>query len=104
MTAEPRGPGQGTLFPLLKRLREQWMLVVALLTALFWVVTQIEVYRHLPEKVAAQAEVLDVLDHRVLKLETRMDGEDACRRIRGRQLRPRPAGGPVGEKDCASSD
>ena len=100
MTAEPRGPGRGTLMPLLARLREQWMLVVALLTALFWLVGQIEVYRHLPDRVADHAESLDALDHRVLRIEARMTAPEACRHLLERTLPHVPSGRPVSEEDC----
>lgn len=100
MTAEQRGPGRATLMPLLARLREQWMLVVALLTALFWVVGQIEVYRHLPDRVADQAESLDALDHRVLRLEARMNAPEACRQLLERMSPEIPSGRPVSEEDC----
>jgi hypothetical protein len=87
--------------PLLARLREQWMLVVALLTALFWVVGQIEVYRDLPDRVSDHAESLDALDHRMLRIEARMDAPEACRRLLERTSPDVPSGRPVSEEDCA---
>lgn len=69
MTAECMAKGVGGALASFKRLREQWLLIVALVSALFWARDLVMVYARLPEDVARHAVAVDQLERRVAGLE-----------------------------------
>lgn len=80
MTAEPSGRGAAGALSAFRRLREQWILIVALASALFWARDLVEAYVRLPADVARQGEAISVLAARVAGVELRLgvpEGGDA---------------------------
>lgn len=78
MKADASGRGmQGTL-DVLKRLREQWMLVIALVSALFWMRDLAEIYARLPGDVRRQDAAVAGLTVRVSGLEDRIGHIEAA--------------------------
>ncbi|MEM9148809.1 MAG: hypothetical protein AAGC57_21920 [Pseudomonadota bacterium] len=73
MKAEDLGKGlQGTL-DVLRRLKEHWVLVFALVSALFWARDLTEVYVALPGETARQAAAVSGLEGRIARLEIWLD-------------------------------
>lgn len=72
MTAEKQGQGAAALVRRLLRLRERWLLIATLLTALFWLRDGIETHLALPEAVERQEAAIAALSDRVGTVETRL--------------------------------
>ena len=70
MTADTWASWLGGMLEALRRLREQWLLVVALLSALLWVYDTLQRHAHLPVEVEANAAAVSRLESRVATLET----------------------------------
>jgi hypothetical protein len=57
--------GAAGMLATLRKLRDQWLLIAALVSALFWVRDLVETHRRLPEQVAGHAATLATLDRRL---------------------------------------
>lgn len=74
MTADMREKAPGSLFAALKRLKEQWLLIAAFASALFWARDLVEVYARLPAR-------LDAVNAEIALLTGRLDlleGQQRC--------------------------
>lgn len=83
MTADMREKAPGSLFAALKRLKEQWLLIAAFASALFWARDLVEVYARLPTR-------LDNVEAEIAVLTDRLDLLEAERCGTGGQRRGRP--------------
>lgn len=72
MKAEHSGRGLAGTLDVLKRLREHWLLAVALVSALFWARDLAAIHLRLPADVSRQAEAVSALTVRITELETRI--------------------------------
>jgi hypothetical protein len=72
MTTDPSGKGSPGVLSALRKLREQWVLIVALASALFWARDLMEEYARLPREVSRQGEAVKALSARVAGIETRL--------------------------------
>ena len=89
MTADNSGNGVARVLRAFGRMREQWILVAAFATALFWARDTAEVYMDLPLAVSRQESRVAVLADRLDGLADRVDAVVARRAIC-------PAGGSSG--------
>lgn len=81
MTAENSGNGVARVLRAFGRMREQWILVAAFATALFWARDTAEVYMDLPAAVSRQESRIAALADRLDGFEGRVDAVVARRAI-----------------------
>jgi len=68
MTAETTGKAVCGAWATLKRLRERWILVTALVSGLFWAKDLVEIYARLPDDLARQSEAVTAVEARLDRL------------------------------------
>lgn len=73
MTADHSGTGAVGVLTALRRLREHWVLIVALASALFWARDMAAIYGRLPAEMARHAQAVSDLADRIAGLEARLD-------------------------------
>ena len=72
MTAEKQGEGAAAFWRLIGVLRQRWLLIATLLTALFWLQDRVQIHLGLPDRVAAQETAVVALARRLDRVETRL--------------------------------
>jgi len=72
MTAEKQGEKAAALWRLIGVLRQRWLLIATVLTALFWLQDRVQVHLGLPDRVAAQESAAGDLARRLDRVETRL--------------------------------